>query len=340
MKRLIVTAGAAVLGGLAAWTTTPVSAATSMTLNFENVATGAASLAYTTDNMGPIPVWGYSAVQQVPTFVASVGGSKVLGLQSADAYRRIHVGLDTATTDGAAWLHSFRLVGTTAPVKVLLFDPGGNYGPGSNGLAIAATGASGSQTITVAAGSTGLFDDRVAEFVVVFGNGAGYVDDFVFESAPCGEEEPPPPPPPPTADGDDWFTGGGWIYGTPSGAKATFGVGGGFKKQGLWGHLNYIDHGTGMHVHWDTITAYKKLDGTRRRVEGTCTIDGTSGFTYVLEVEDNGEPGRQDALDLKLSNGYAAAGTLDGGGNIQLHKALTSKGGKQRKARVRNRRGR
>ena len=40
--------------------------------------------------------------------------------------------------------------------------------------------------------------------------------------------------------------------------------------------------------------------------------------SYVVDVTDNGEPGREDRFSLRLSNGYFAVGTL-AGGNIQLH---------------------
>jgi hypothetical protein len=42
-------------------------------------------------------------------------------------------------------------------------------------------------------------------------------------ASPGGDEISAPP-------GCDFVTGGGWITGTPSGAKANFGVGGGFKN--------------------------------------------------------------------------------------------------------------
>jgi len=38
----------------------------------------------------------------------------------------------------------------------------------------------------------------------------------------------------------------------------------------------------------------------------------------MVDVADNGEPGRDDTFSLKLSNGYTASGKL-AGGNIQLH---------------------
>jgi len=116
----------------------------------------------------------------------------------------------------------------------------------------------------------------------------------------------------------DFVTGGGWIS-LPSGAKGTFGVAGGIKN-GLWGHLTYIDHGAGgPHVKGTGVTAYVVVDDTTRRVEGTAEVDGRAGFTYAVVVSDHGEPGRDDTFSLQLSNGYQASGSL-AGGNIQLHR--------------------
>ncbi|PYP22679.1 MAG: hypothetical protein DMD53_01725 [Gemmatimonadetes bacterium] len=119
----------------------------------------------------------------------------------------------------------------------------------------------------------------------------------------------------------DFVTGGGWING-PSGARANFAVAGGMKNGALWGHLTYIDHGSrGPKVKGTGVTAYTAPDPvnqpTLRHIEGTADIDGASG-TYMVDVADNGEPGRDDTFSLKLSSGYTASGKL-AGGNIQLH---------------------
>ncbi len=121
-------------------------------------------------------------------------------------------------------------------------------------------------------------------------------------------------------EGGDFVTGGGWITGTPSGAKGNFGVAGGIKNGSLWGHLTYIDHGSGgPKVKGTGVTAYAVVDTTTRHIEGTAEINGQGGFTYQVDVADNGEPGRNDTFVLRLSNGYVASGNLQGG-NIQLHK--------------------
>ena len=128
-----------------------------------------------------------------------------------------------------------------------------------------------------------------------------------------------PAPPPPVCTGADFVTGGGWITGTPSGAKANFGVAGGIKQGQFWGHLTYIDHGPGgPRVKGTGVTAYRVVDATTRHIEGTAQVNGQDGLTYQVDVADNGEPGRNDSFKLHVSGGYDASGTL-GGGNIQLH---------------------
>src|SRR4029077_3734135 len=127
-----------------------------------------------------------------------------------------------------------------------------------------------------------------------------------------------PTPPPPGCPGADFVTGGGWITG-PSGAKENFGVAGGIKQGQFWGHLTYIDHGpNGPQVKGTGVTAYTVTNATTRHIEGAAQVNGQDGFTYKVDVADNGEPGRNDTFTLALSNGYNATGTL-GGGNIQLH---------------------
>lgn len=121
------------------------------------------------------------------------------------------------------------------------------------------------------------------------------------------------------------LTGGGWIVGTPSGSKASFGVQAGIRRGAFWGGLNYIDHGTGMHVKSRTVTSveFDPNDADCLLITYDVTIDGEPGEAAVRAC-DKGEPGRDDIFEITLSNGYTAHGTLggdgSGGGNIQLHK--------------------
>jgi hypothetical protein len=119
---------------------------------------------------------------------------------------------------------------------------------------------------------------------------------------------------------NNFVTGGGLI--TVDSSRANFGFNAGFKDGSPTPAVsfNYIDHNTGMHVKATSITRYVEgaTGSTSRLFEGDAEIDGAPG-TYVVEVADNGEPGRAaDTFRIGLSTGYSAAGAL-AAGNIQLH---------------------
>jgi hypothetical protein len=141
----------------------------------------------------------------------------------------------------------------------------------------------------------------------------------------CTAGSPGPGPQPDPRACSDRVTGGGHIK-TDHG-KANFGVTAGISRKGkLRGHLTYIDHGTDLKVKGTGVTAYVMVNATTRHIEGTASINGVAG-TYVVDVSDNGERGRNDKFAITLSTGYTASGTL-AGGNIQLHKRHCGKGHK------------
>jgi len=133
----------------------------------------------------------------------------------------------------------------------------------------------------------------------------------------------------------DFLTGGGWIL-RSSGAKANFGVEGGVKNGAWWGGLNYLDHGTGLHVQGRTVTAYLFVDDKTRDICGHADSDQFGDVAFHVRATDNGEPGRDDVFIIRLGrNGtivYTTEGDSDhtlgaagsGGGNIQLHKGNKS----------------
>lgn len=139
--------------------------------------------------------------------------------------------------------------------------------------------------------------------------------------------EVPPP--------DDFLTGGGWIL-RASGAKANFGVGGGTKNGNWWGHLEYIDHGTGLDVHATSITGYSFFDDNTRDICGWADTNQFGQVAFHLRATDNGEPGDNDIFILRLGQSgvivyttegdpdHTLGGPLPGGGNIQLHKGNAS----------------
>ena len=199
-----------------------------------------------------------------------------------------------------------------------------------NGQSIAVSGQP-NQTVTLAGGGTVIINEQIvsqsASAVTMTCNAVHLRPclgaDVIFGSCQAGSCSDCNPNPP--ASCNDFVTGGGWITGTPSGAKGNFGVGGGIKDGAFWGHLNYIDHGNGMHVKATAVTGYAvdPNDPDCRIIDYNVTIDGNAG-TARVRVCDKGEPGRNDIFQIQLSNGYFAGGDLGGshpgGGNIQLHK--------------------
>ena len=157
----------------------------------------------------------------------------------------------------------------------------------------------------------------------------------------------------------DFLTGGGWIV--HYGAKANFGVGGGCKNGSpTWGHLEYIDHGTGLNVHGTSITGYFFIDqgtGTdpkthqptgTRGICGTARTNQFGDVNFAVRAEDLGEPGINDQFDIRLTDATTGLPVYDtttecfphylgsyapcapgngGGGNIQLHKPNPSTSG-------------
>lgn len=122
---------------------------------------------------------------------------------------------------------------------------------------------------------------------------------------------------PPACPVKDFVTGGGQILG-PNGAKDSFGFVGGLKPNGLQGHFNLVDHGSGQHFQGSSVLAYSGSGNTR-------TIQYDTG---TLTVTDNGEPGTNDTFDW-TSGGYHASGYPILHGNIQLHQPAACQGGKK-----------
>jgi hypothetical protein len=197
-----------------------------------------------------------------------------------------------------------------------------------DGQAVAVSGAA-NQIVLLADGGFVLINEQSATASTITVNGLHVIDaladvDVVFASASagisCGSSGVGTSPPAPC----DFITGGGWITGTPTGAKANFGVAGGIKNGAFWGHLNYIDHGNGMHVKATAVTGYSAdpNNANCRIIDYDVTIDDAPATARVRAC-DNGEPGRNDIFEIQLSNGYFAGGDLGGsrpgGGNIQLH---------------------
>ena len=145
-------------------------------------------------------------------------------------------------------------------------------------------------------------------------NGIGIIVSSAHSDITCGSNQPTP-----TAK--DFMTGGGFI--TTNNAKDNFGFVAGLKPGQTTpsGQLNYVDHGTGMHVKSSDITQYSG-NGNCRTFSGPASVDDQSGYTFTVTACDNRDSGSGGStFSLTLSpptNGYTASGPLSGG-NIELH---------------------
>lgn len=90
------------------------------------------------------------------------------------------------------------------------------------------------------------------------------------------------------------------------------------------GQLQYSDKLEDINLHSESMTALAvDPSGTMATFKGTATVNGESGYTFKVIVEDNGEPGTSDSFlivvkDLTDTTIYVKSGTLSGG-NIQIH---------------------
>ena len=138
----------------------------------------------------------------------------------------------------------------------------------------------------------------------------------------------------------DIVTGGGFIV-FDNGAHGNFGVGGGCKHGSpTWGHLEFVDHGSGLdpttpfNVHGTDVTGYFFIDPTTRDISGTARTNDPShpDVNYCVEVSDN-DPGTTDTFKIQLTDTNSTTPfypippptdpTLHGG-DIELHKANPS----------------
>ena len=128
-------------------------------------------------------------------------------------------------------------------------------------------------------------------------------------------------------------TGGGWIIAevtnTPPDLndKKTFG----FNVQMVSteqykGELQYVDHDFGYVVHSTSIDSLTiSVDGTTASFTGSCRVNGVKGYSFTVNVEDNGEPGvGVDRFQISINGpglNYYTDNPLLSGGNIQIHGA-------------------
>lgn len=138
----------------------------------------------------------------------------------------------------------------------------------------------------------------------------------------------------------DFTTGGGFVI-SDNGNHANFGLVGGCKNGGFFGHLNFVDQDTtgffaGWHVSSTEITAYVQPDPTSHPAfRDICGKANTNNSTFPqvffrVRTLDGGEPGSgpsgPDKFGIELANSSGTEHLVVVttrflmGGNMQLHK--------------------
>jgi hypothetical protein len=131
----------------------------------------------------------------------------------------------------------------------------------------------------------------------------------------------------------DFTTGGGFVFKIASGGRVNFGIVGGCKHEGFYGHVNVVDHETGRHINGKVTGYFNPLVGPEP-YRDICGTDTKTGARFRVRTLDNGEPGGNDRFGIKTTDGYLVSvtelgppGETGGGGNIQLHKGNKSNTG-------------
>ena len=114
---------------------------------------------------------------------------------------------------------------------------------------------------------------------------------------------------------------------TTGGPMVNFGIVGGCKNEGFFGHVNVVDHGTGLHINGEVTAYFDPFPGGPSGYRDLCGTDKDTGVQFRVRTKDNGEPGGLDRFGIKTTGGYLVTvrelgplGQNGGGGNIQLHK--------------------
>jgi len=146
----------------------------------------------------------------------------------------------------------------------------------------------------------------------------------------CGSDGAPFPP-----QGAIKVTGGGQIpvpdpdNAAPNASgtgRATFGFNAQPDKSGgAKGHFNYVNHVTGLHVGGPVdavavIAVY--ADGSPRTVLFSGLCDGVPSCSFIVIVEDHGEPGTSDQFGITIIGDVSEVRSqrVISRGNIQFHK--------------------
>lgn len=124
--------------------------------------------------------------------------------------------------------------------------------------------------------------------------------------------------PPPPANTPGRASGGGHIS-NPSKKHFAFFAEYTAQSSAPGGDLSFDDK-AGTKIKATGMGSFVITNGNKATVKGDASVNGTGGYTFTLEVVDNGEPGSADTFKLMVTGSmysYETQGTLSGG-NIQV----------------------
>jgi len=115
-------------------------------------------------------------------------------------------------------------------------------------------------------------------------------------------------------------TGGGWLEECDSKVNFGFNVQAtqvGFMDYDYKGQFQLVDHSTRpvTRIHGTFTGKFSSY------AKGTCTINGEGPYTFYLDVEDEGEPGIDDGIwvRIKIPGPDIYYSGVISGGNIKIH---------------------
>jgi hypothetical protein len=141
----------------------------------------------------------------------------------------------------------------------------------------------------------------------------------------CGGSSPGPPFPPHCGIK---VTGGGQIPVPDPGSKgrATFGFNAQSEKKGdtAKGQFNYVNHVTGLHVNGPVdkiLVIATNPDGSAKTVQLSGSCQHGPKCSFIVTVEDHGEPGRNDQFGITVAGKLTEVTSLRviSRGNIEFH---------------------
>jgi len=168
----------------------------------------------------------------------------------------------------------------------------------------------------------------IYEFVVkAIGDGLSYGDHQITINVPATIVEDEPVEDGPIVSTFGKVTGGGFLLDETETLKHSFGFNIHYDDKGhatMKGQLQFVDRNGNMNFHGNEVSSFEVTEN-QAVFTGAGRLNGEEGYSYRVEVVDNGNPGRgNDTFSIEITEEgsdsamYDVSGTL-AGGNIKVH---------------------